>query len=105
MKSLKPSEVVDLIQSDNNVRLIDVREKWEYDIVHLPQSELMPLSCFQAHLDKLNTEDKILVYCHHGVRSISVCNFLITNGFKNILNLSGGIDAWVDEVDQNIKRY
>lgn len=105
MKSLCPNEAVELINSDESVRIIDVRENWEYDIVRLPHSELMPLSSFQKHISNLNPEEIILVYCHHGVRSMSICNYLESNGFTNIINLTGGINAWADEVDQNMPRY
>ncbi|MDP2301318.1 MAG: rhodanese-like domain-containing protein [Ignavibacteria bacterium] len=105
MKSLSPTEAIELINSDDGVRIVDVREKWEYDIVRLPHSELMSLSNFQKHISNLNPEEIILVYCHQGVRSLSVCKYLESNGFINIINLSGGINAWTDEVDQNMPRY
>jgi adenylyltransferase/sulfurtransferase len=105
MKNLQPKEAAELIKLDKSLRIIDVRENWEYEIVHLPQSELMPLSNFQNHIVNLKKEDVLLVYCHHGVRSASICNYLKSNGFNNVINLAGGINAWASDIDSNMLTY
>ena len=48
---------------------------------------------------------KIIVLCHHGIRSSKVVNYLIENGFKSVFNLSGGIDKYTLEIDKTLKRY
>lgn len=105
MKNLKPSEAKKLLDSESDIRIIDVREMWEYEIVHLPNSELLPISDFQNGITKLNKTDKLLIYCHHGVRSVSVCSYLEQRGFNNVYNLSGGINAWSLEVDDSLSLY
>ena len=105
INNLSPAEVKELIDSKTDLRLIDVRENWEYEISKIEDSELMPLSNFSEHINNLNFEDKIIVYCHHGVRSYRVCSYLVNNGFKDVSNLRGGINAWALEVDDNIIRY
>ena len=65
----------------------------------------MPISNFFRYIDKLNKEDELIIYCHTGVRSISVCKFLADKGFTNLINLKGGINAWSLEVDDSVPRY
>lgn len=86
-------------------RLIDVREPIEYETARIEQSELLPLSDFAAWRDKLNPDEEIVVMCHHGVRSAHVCRYLNEQGFENVANLDGGIDAWSTEVDRRVPRY
>ena len=56
-------------------------------------------------INGLNPEDEVIVYCHTGVRSFHVGKFLEHNGFKNVANLRGGIEAWAREVDKTMARY
>jgi rhodanese-related sulfurtransferase len=104
MLRLKPEEAKDFMEN-NNVRLIDVREEWENNTAKIENSELMPLSRFVDASKSLNKEDKIIIYCHHGVRSLQVCYYLEKLGFNNIINLDGGIDAWSKDVDSSIPLY
>lgn len=104
-KNLGPQEIKEILDKKNGARLIDVREKWEYNIASIENSELMPISIFMGFLDKLNIDDELIIYCHKGIRSASVCNFLADKGYKNLINLKGGIDAWAIEVDPSIPRY
>ncbi len=105
IQSLSPTKIKELLQSGEKIRLIDVREEWEYEIARIPGSELMPLSRFVKFVPSLDRKEKIIVYCHKGVRSLRVCSYLFNSGFKNLINLKGGIDAWVDEVDGTIAKY
>lgn len=104
-KNYRPNQVKELLESDPDYRLIDVREKWEYDICKLPNSELMPLSEFNKHIKKIDQKDKLIFLCHHGSRSLNVCMYLASNGYKDIVNVLGGINAWSDEVDNTIPKY
>ncbi|HSD63439.1 MAG TPA: rhodanese-like domain-containing protein [Ignavibacteriaceae bacterium] len=104
-RNLTPQEVKKILDNKNGTRLIDVREEWEHRIAKIENSALMPVSSFLSYLDKLNEEDELIIYCHKGVRSANVCNFLAGKGFKNLINLKGGIDAWSKEVDQSVPRY
>jgi rhodanese-related sulfurtransferase len=103
--NLGPIEVKLILDNKNGSRLIDVREEWEYKIAHIDGSELMPLSNFMSHINELDKEDELIFYCHTGVRSANVCNYLANQGFKNLINLKGGIEAWSNEVDQSVPRY
>ncbi len=88
-------------------RLIDVREPEEWEICRLPLAELLPLSQFQALAAEKLTDpaQPLLIYCHHGVRSAHVAEYLSRQGFTSVVNLGGGIDAWSREVDPTVPRY
>lgn len=105
IRQMSPSEVKNVLEKNGNVRLIDVREKWEYDLAKIENCELMPLSSFSDHLEKLKPEDSLIIYCHTGVRSYHVCSFLAENGFTNVSNLEGGIKAWSLQVDPTVPLY
>ncbi len=104
-RNLSPAEVKEILDNKNGTRLIDVREEWEHRIAKIDGSELMPLSNFMSCMGKLNKEDNLIVYCHRGMRSANVCNFLVNQGYKNLINLKGGIEAWSDEVDNSVPKY
>lgn len=86
--------------------LIDVREPWEYQTAHLPDSILMPMGDVpsRAH-QELDPDAHIVVMCHHGARSLNVTMWLRNQGFERVQSLAGGIDAWSREIDPTIPRY
>lgn len=104
-KNLTPSEAKKLMDENKNIKFIDVREKWEYDLARIENTELFPLSTFENNLEKLNKDDELIIICHHGARSRNVCNYLSKIGFQKLYNLSGGINAWSDEVDSSVPKY
>jgi adenylyltransferase/sulfurtransferase len=85
--------------------LVDVREPQEYELVHLPDSKLIPLAALPERLGELSTADDIVVYCKSGGRSAFATIFLQDMGFKRVHNLAGGIDAWARKVDPSLPRY
>jgi len=85
--------------------LLDVREPWEYNIVHLEHARLLPMRQVPAALDTLDKDQEIIVLCHHGIRSRQVALFLENQGFGNVVNLSGGIDAWARHTDTSLATY
>ena len=85
--------------------LLDVREEWEVELCSLPGITHLPMQQIPARLAELDTETKVVVICHHGVRSMQVALFLERQGFSSLLNLSGGMAAWADEVDPSMRRY
>ena len=88
-----------------NPIILDVREKWEYDICHIENSVHIPMGKITEKKDELNYNDMIIVVCHHGVRSRMVAKYLDGNGFTNIINLAGGVDAWSNEIDPSMTKY
>lgn len=85
--------------------LLDVREPWEYERCHLSASLLLPMQTVPARLAELDADADIVVICHHGVRSRQVGSFLESRGFRSIYNLTGGIDAWANDVDPAMCKY
>ena len=104
LDDLTPDEFKNYL-SENDVDLIDVREKPELDICKISGAINSPMSQIEESYTNLNPDNNIAVYCHHGMRSMQVANFLLSKGFKSIVNLQGGIDAWSREIDSSIERY
>jgi len=85
--------------------LLDVREPEEVAIVRLPGSIHIPMGEVPGRLHELDPDKEIIVYCHHGVRSLRVAQFLAQRDFSHVVNLTGGIDAWALEVEPEMRRY
>ena len=101
-----PQEVKDLIDnSKNKLFILDVREQWEYDICHIENSVHIPMGKITGMGDDLKSYEIIIVVCHHGIRSRMVAKYLMTKGFKDVINLTGGIDAWSSDVDPAMPKY
>ena len=82
-------------------------EQDEYDLVHLPQATLLPMSQLASRVDELDPyrEQEILVLCHHGMRSLRAAQRALEMGFTDVHNVVGGIDAWSQTVDPSVPRY
>jgi rhodanese-related sulfurtransferase len=87
--------------------LIDVRQPWEHQLARLPDSTLIPLNELpqRAHEIPVEPGKLIVIYCHHGVRSLSAVRYLQRVGVQQVVSLAGGIDAWSCEVDPTVPRY
>lgn len=85
--------------------LIDVREVFEHEIAHIEGAKLIPLREIAERAGELNRDKPIIVHCHSGMRSADAVRLLRERGFANVYNLSGGIDAWSDEIDPSVPRY
>ena len=94
-----------LEQSEQPPLLLDVRQPWEYDICHLDDAQLVPMSEIPARMNELDKEQEIVVICHHGIRSRQVGRYLEASGFKNIINLSTGMAGWAQQVDRTMATY
>lgn len=102
MSQITPTELKDKL---DKVLLLDCREQWEHDVCTIAGSRLIPMKQVPQHLQELKTETReIVVYCHHGMRSLSVMNYLRAQGVP-ALSLSGGIDRWSQEIDPAVPRY
>jgi len=95
-----------ILLKEGKARLIDVREPWEYQTAHIEGSILMPMGDVPARAhQELDPDDRLLILCHHGARSLSVTNWLRQQGFEASQSIAGGIDAWSSRVDSFIPRY
>ncbi len=88
-------------------RLIDCREEDEWNFCHIDGAELMPLTRFGEEADaKLqDTTQRLIIYCHHGMRSLRAADWLREKGFDKAQSMRGGIAAWSDHVDPEMPRY
>ena len=102
---ISPQELKKKLDTDESVLLLDVREQSEYDLVHLEGARLIPLNTLPNHIDSLPADQEIVVYCHHGTRSLYAIAYLHQNGFRDAKNLAGGIDQWAAEIDPTLRRY
>ena len=85
--------------------LVDVREKFEYDICRIPGSKLIPLGELPSRMSELDSADDIVLQCKSGVRSAKALKLLREAGFGKLNNLEGGITAWADEIDSSVPKY
>jgi len=98
-----------LLNPKEGLQLLDVREPQEIAIAHIAGFQNFPLSQFAQWSDQIPTrldpDAETLVICHHGIRSAQMCQWLIGQGFTNVKNIVGGIDAYSLVVDRNVPRY
>lgn len=85
--------------------LLDVRETWEFDRCHIDGAVLIPMRQIAEAVASLDPGQETVVICHHGIRSRYVARFLEQTGFKNVVNLAGGVDAWARDVDKTMAVY
>ncbi|QDT93112.1 rhodanese-like domain-containing protein [Gimesia algae] len=95
------------LDSGNPFLLLDCREQDEHTLVNIPEAQLLPMSVIQDRISELEDqrEAEIIVYCHHGMRSLQVATWLQQQGFTNVKSMQGGIDAWSCEIDNTKQRY
>jgi rhodanese-related sulfurtransferase len=94
------------LDSGSALLMIDVREPEEHAICRIEGSRLLPMQSIPLHLEELREEaSEIVVFCHHGVRSLSVVDWLRRQGVENCRSMSGGIDLWSRRIDPVVPRY
>ncbi len=102
-----PLEVKALLDRGIPLRLIDVREPAEHAVCRIEGAQLIPMRSIPDHLNDLDDENEtaMVVFCHHGVRSLQVVDWLRTQGVANCQSMTGGIDLWSLQVDRTVPRY
>ena len=85
--------------------LLDVREPWEHETCHIQQVVLMPMQTVISRFQELDPDAVIVCICHHGARSMQVANYLERSGFTQVINLTGGVHAWAQQVDNTMPTY
>jgi rhodanese-related sulfurtransferase len=105
---IAPAELKKRLEAGEKIHLIDVREPHEYAAARIEGSRLVPMNTVPANLQELDTmaaEAPLIVYCHHGMRSLNTANWLREQGVENCQSLAGGIDLWSVSVDPRVPRY
>ncbi|HUB28606.1 MAG TPA: rhodanese-like domain-containing protein [Terracidiphilus sp.] len=102
---ISASETAALLR-EKKIRLIDVREPWEVAIAAIEGSVTMSMGEVPARAhQELDPDERIVVFCHAGVRSMNVTQWLRNQGFEQVQSMRGGIDAWSVHIDPRVKRY
>jgi rhodanese-related sulfurtransferase len=102
---ITPLELRELQETSEQLTILDVREPAERETASIPGSLHIPMAEVPARLQELDPEQHIIVYCHHGVRSLSVTDWLRKQGYENAQSMAGGIDRWSLEIDPKTPRY
>jgi adenylyltransferase/sulfurtransferase len=104
---IRPAELKAKLDAGEPVYLLDVRNPDEYAYCRLPDSQLIPLPELPHRADEVTPPAGalVVVYCHHGIRSLSGAAILAQAGHPNVASLAGGIDAWSLLIDPAVPRY
>ena len=106
MQEKSAKEVNEMIKENPILKIVDVREQWEYDKGHIKNSTHIPMGQIPGSIELFIDTNEYVIVCHHGIRSRTVALYLEQKGVKaNLYNLSGGMEQWSDDVDPNIAKY
>jgi len=98
-------EVKRRLDAGEKLVLVDVREPQEHALSQIEGAMLIPMGSIPANLQKLDSDEEVICFCHHGMRSLDVANWLRSRGVSSAKSMSGGIDRWSLEIDPNVPRY
>lgn len=102
---ISPDQVASRLQRGEPLLLLDCREPEEWPQARIEGAVLIPMGDLPGRLTELDPEQPVIVYCHHGIRSRSVAHFLAQQDFEEVRSMTGGIDAWSQQIDPAVPRY
>src|SRR5215212_8031989 len=102
--SITPRELKTRLDAGSSPELLSVREPWEFELARIEGSRLIALSDLPERFSELDPAAETVVICHHGARSAYATLALQRSGFRKVLNLEGGLDAYSD-IDESVSRY
>ena len=102
---IEPRELSDRMAAGEEIQLLDVRTREEFDAVKIPNAHFFAQELMQEILSKWSREKLLVIYDHQGDRSMDAAAYFQGHGFENVKSLRGGIDAWSAEVDPKLPRY
>ena len=105
MQEITPQELKAGLDRGDLLVLLDVRQDWETKLCRLEGATHIPIEEIEYRTVELSPEDEIVVFCHQGIRSAAVSEYLRQLGFPNVKNLAGGLDLWARTVDPTMRRY
>ncbi|MFH1803620.1 MAG: rhodanese-like domain-containing protein [Pseudomonadota bacterium] len=105
VRDLRCVELAASLDGDDPIVILDVRESGEFEICAIDGAIHIPLGELAGRLDELDANRPVAVLCHHGVRSRHGGMLLEANGFKDVFNVTGGIDVWALEIAPDMPRY
>jgi len=102
---ITPADTQRRLDRGEKLLLVDVREPWEFEICRIEGAKHIPMGLIPANLQALDTDDEVICYCHHGMRSLDVAVWLRGQGVGRAKSLAGGIERWSLEIDPRVPRY
>ncbi len=100
---ISPEQLLQMLKEAPTIQLVDVRTPEEYQCLgHIPQARLIPLYELPYAYRMLNPDEKVIVTCQHGVRSLDACYFLQAQGFDQIYNLEEGMSTWTGAIERDL---
>ena len=105
IKEITVTELKNKFENNEDFMLLDVRNIQEVLYSKIENSIHIPMNDIVDRINELDSNKEIIIQCKSGKRSARVCEYLMTQNFNNVKNLTGGIIAWADEVDNSIQVY
>jgi len=102
---ISPEIVNEMMESGEEVVLLDIREDWEWEKAHIEGAIHIPLSELSSRAEEMDPEQWTVVYCHVGDRSVDGCLLLWDLGFRKVRSLTGGIELWSEVIDPEVPKY
>ncbi|MFY7818803.1 MAG: rhodanese-like domain-containing protein [Akkermansiaceae bacterium] len=106
-EEITPQQLAQLLEESAEIFLVDCREKDEWDFNRIERAKHWPLSKFPELGSALlaSTDRPMVIYCHHGVRSLHLTRWLRHQGRQEVYSVRGGIDLWSREIDPSVPLY
>jgi rhodanese-related sulfurtransferase len=104
-RDVLPEQLREWLAQGRTPRLIDMRDESEWAAYHLPGAELISVSKIDQWCETLDPQEEVLLYCHHGIRSLLAAMTLSARGFSHVMHLRGGLDAYSLRADSRVPRY
>src|SRR5690349_10606245 len=101
VKMATPEEIKRRLDQGEGLQLIDVREQDEIAVASIEGAKIFPMSRAATWIDNLPGEGELVIFCHHGMRSMQIVMALMQRGHTNVTNMTGGIDLWSTSVDSS----
>ena len=105
MQEVTPRDLKARLERGGPLVLLDVRQDWETRLCRLDGATHIPIEEIEFRTEELNPDDEIIVFCHQGIRSAAVSEYLRQLGFSKVTHLAGGLDEWARTVDPTMRRY
>ena len=102
---ITPKAVKERLDRGDRFLFIDVREPWEHQTACIEGSTLIPMREIPASLARIEQAEDVIVFCHHGMRSMDVAVWLRGQGVELAWSMNGGIERWAIDVDPSVPRY
>ncbi|MGA8073759.1 MAG: rhodanese-like domain-containing protein [Candidatus Acidiferrales bacterium] len=102
---ITPREVKEHLERGDKFLFVDVREPWEHQTAHIEGAKLIPLGQIPASLAEIEAAGEVVIFCHHGMRSLDAAAWLRSQGVEGARSMTGGIERWAVEIDPKVPHY